>query len=347
MELRKEATHVTTNPNADEAPLDAKKKPRKSLARFVPKAGSFKPRFNRRTGKTIVSVVLLGLFLNYGVVGNLLHDIDADPDFRATFPPSEGSAAVTAAAALLNRELNTKSWVPNDQWFAPTALFDNMPNFQIGLMNAVGRFSFEMLDQIGRRSGSSAADPDLERAAGFLQYPPDIWIWEPSNSFLPSVASETQYQQGLEAFLRYNARLTNQQAVFERRSDTLAQVLSRISDNLGSRTSQLEAAQSTGWWLFSQTADDVFFQNKGTLYGYDIILEGLGEDFALVIAENNLTTVWEQILASLRQGSQLRPSVVLNASIERSIFANHLALQGFFMKRAILQLEEVIGVLEV
>ncbi|MEH6648061.1 DUF2333 family protein [Sulfitobacter sp.] len=295
----------------------------------------------------MIAALLLGVAANYGVLGPMTHNIDANPEFQATVVPENGSAAVATAAALMDRELNLHGWTPNDQWFAPTGLLDNMPNFQTGVVNAVGRFSFEMLDQIGRRSGSSSADPDLERASGFLQYPPYIWVWEPSRSFLPSVPSENQYRQGLEALERYNARLARGEAIFERRADTLAAALSRISDDLGSQTSQIVRAQDTGRWIFSRTADDVFYRNKGMLYGYDVILTALGKDFARVIQERNLGPIWEQTLNSLRQGSQLRPPIVLNGRHDRSIFANHLALQGFAMKRAILQLNEVVSVLAI
>jgi len=307
----------------------------------------FRPRLGRRSIKVLIAGLFLGAAINYGVLGPMTHKIDANPEFRANLIPENGSAAVATAAALMDRELNLNGWTPNDPWIAPSALLDNMPNFQTGVVKAVGRFSFEMLDQIGRRSGSSSADPDLERASGFLQFPPDIWVWEPSRSILPTVPSESQYRQGLAALERYNARLTRGQAVFERRADTLAATLSRISDDLGSQTSLLERAQNTGWWIFSRTADDVFYQNKGTLYGYDVILAALGEDFAQVISERNLGPIWDQALNSLRQGSQLRPAIVLNGEHDRSIFANHLTLQGFFMKRAILQLEEAISVLAV
>ncbi|WP_234984134.1 DUF2333 family protein [Roseivivax jejudonensis] len=291
--------------------------------------------------------LILGAVVNYGVFGPLTHEIDNDPAFRATLVPENGSAAVATAAALIDREVNGYGWTPNDPVLAPSAVLDNMPNFQTGITKAVGRFSFEMLDQIARTRGSSSADPDLERATGFLQFPPDIWVWEPSSSLLPTVPSETQYRQGLEALERYNARLSDGNAVFERRADTLAGTLSRISADLGSQTAQLERAQRSGWWIFSRTADDVFYQNKGMLYGYYVILAALGEDFERVIEERNLSTVWSQALESLRQGSQLAPAIVLNGDRDRSIFANHLALQGFYMKRAILQLEEAVSVMAV
>jgi hypothetical protein len=338
--MRKEATEVTDTPPIHNVSDDAKTAPRRRKWG----AGT---RLSWRSVKIVIAALLLGVAVNYGVLAPLTHEIDNNPEFRAISVPENGSAAVATAAALIDRELNLHGWTPNDPWFAPAGVLDNMPNFQTGVVNAVGRFSFEMLDQIGRRSGSSSADPDLERASGFLQYPPYIWVWEPSQSFLPSVPSEHQYRQGLAALESYNARLGQGEAVFERRADTLANALSRIADDLGSQTSQIDRAQDTGRWIFSQTADDVFYRNKGMLYAYDVILASLGEDFGQVIRENNLGPIWDQALNSLRQGSQLRPTIVLNGRTDRSIFANHLALQGFAMKRAILQIQELVSVLAI
>ncbi|MFD0982664.1 DUF2333 family protein [Tropicimonas aquimaris] len=282
----------------------------------------------------------------YGVLGPLKHAISTEPP-AVTTDGSGASAAVAAAAALIQRELNENGWTPNDPIVAPSAVLDNMPNFQTGVIDAVGRFSFELLDQIARTRGSSSDDPDLERATGFLQFPPDIWIWEPTRSLLPSVSSETQYRQGLSALMHYNDRLARGEAVFERRADTLAATLSRISADLGAQTARLERAQNTGWWIFSRQADDVFYHNKGMLHGYHVVLSNLGEDFERVIRERNLGPIWAQALDGLRQGAELRPTIVLNGDRDRSIFANHLALQGFYMKRAILQLEEAVNVLAV
>jgi hypothetical protein len=314
-------------------------------------AGARAPRrwigIGRRGLKYTALALVLAATVNYGVLGLLTHDIDNDPAFRPAVIPENASIAVATAAALIDREVNQHGWTPNDPIMAPSAILDNMPNFQAGIRQAVGRFSFELLDQIARTRGSSSADPDLERATGFLQFPPDIWIWQPSRSLLPSVPSESHYLDGLAALERYNARLAAGDAVFERRADTFAGTLSRISADLGSQTAQLERAQQTGWWVFSSTADDVFYHNKGVLYGYYVILAALGDDFETVIAERNLGNVWDQALAGLRQGAELNPTIVLNGDLSQSIFANHLALQGFYMKRAILQLEEAISVMAI
>lgn len=300
-----------------------------------------------RTAKFLGAGIAVWAVVNYGILGPLTHDIDTSPIVVPGQDLGNASAAVTAATMLMHRELEEKGWTPNDPLIAPSAVLDNMPNFQSGVIDAVGRFSFELLDQIARTRGSSIDDPDLERATGFLQFPPDIWIWEPSRSLLPSVSSETQYRQGLAALERYNARLAIGDAVFERRADTLAATLSRISADLGAQTARLERAKNSGWWIFSSHADDVFYHNKGMMYGYHVVLSGLGQDFDRIIRERNLGPVWAQALRGLRQGSQLRPAIVINGDRDRSIFANHLALQGFYMKRAILQLEEAVNVLAV
>src|SRR6056297_2281899 len=131
------------------------------------------------TGRKVriaVSAIALAGVLHWGVLGPLSHRIDDNADFTPPAAPEGGSAAVAMAAALIHREVNDHNWTPNDPWFAPNALFDNMPNYQHGMIRAIGRFSFEMLDQIARSRGSSSNDPDLERASGYLQFPADIWM---------------------------------------------------------------------------------------------------------------------------------------------------------------------------
>jgi hypothetical protein len=52
-------------------------------------------------------------------------------------------------------------------------------------------------------------------------------------------------------------------------------------------------------------------------------------------------------MGSLRKAALLQPLFVINGVGDNSIFANHLLLQGFYMKRTILQLNEVVSVLAV
>jgi len=303
---------------------------------------------SRRRGAVgaALGLAFLGV-VNWGIFGPLSHRIDDNFDFRPPENLQGGSSAVSMAAALIDREVNQHAWTPNDPWIFPSAVIDNTPNFQQGMMRALARFNFELLDEIGRTRGSSSKDPDLERATGLLQFPADQWVLNLSTSWLPTVPSEDQYRAGLKALTSYNTRLAAGDAVFERRADAFANTLGRISDDLGAQTARIERGSQSGWWVFSTHADDVFYQNKGMLYAYAMVLGALGEDFEALIAERGAQGMWDQALGSLRQAADMQPLIVVNGKAPTSIFANHLMLQGFHMKRAILQLEELVSVLAV
>ncbi|MFX8543064.1 DUF2333 family protein, partial [Acinetobacter baumannii] len=74
---------------------------------------------------------------------------------------------------------------------------DNMPHFQLGIIAALGRFSFELTDQLGRTRGSSQTDSDLQEASGLLQYSGTKWVFDFSTSMMPTAAAEQQYRKAL------------------------------------------------------------------------------------------------------------------------------------------------------
>ncbi len=299
--------------------------------------------------KTVIkrgTLILVSAFVLYfGALGNWMHRIDADLDFMPANPVEGGSHAVSMAAALIERETVVNRWTPNDPAFFPTAFLDNMPNYQRGILRSVSRFTMELENQIGRLRGSSAIDRDLERAVGLLQFPTDVWIFDFDQSFLPVQPAETQYIAALAALQTYNQRVATGQAAFEIRPDALAMTIERMADELGSRTAVLDDHVSADRFIVDMVADDIFYFNKGMSYASYLLLRELGRDFERVIASQGLQRVWEQTLETLRQAAQQKPLVVLNGAGASSFFANHLHLQGFYLKRAILQLDEVSRVL--
>ncbi|MDO8422020.1 MAG: DUF2333 family protein [Parvibaculum sp.] len=308
---------------------------------------------NRPGGSGIMRrgiIAVLALLLLYYPVGMLMvSNISDDPDFA---PAGEnaaapgGSQAVAVMAGLIDREVNENSWVANDPFFQPGVMLDNMPNFQLGVMSALARFSFEMTDQVGRTRGSSEADPDLQKAAGLLQYPGDVWLWNPTVSLAPRASSESQYRSARKALISYNKRLAAGNATFERRADNLMATIERISSDLGSQSAMLdkEVHDHSGAFI-DPNADNVFYNTKGKLYGYYMILKALGEDFAPIIKEKNLTTSWNQMLATFREAAGLAPLVVINGSPDATFQPSHLAAQGFYLLRARTQAREVSNVL--
>lgn len=293
--------------------------------------------------------LLAAVVLVYYPLGMLwFHKIDDDPDYalQAETVPPGGSRAVAMAAALVDREVDGHGWVANDPFFKPSYLLDNMPNFQVGMFGALARFAFELTDQIGRSRGSSQTDPDLQQAAGLLQYSGKVWVWDPTVSLLPTATSEQQYRRARAALLGYNRRLADGRAVFERRADNLLSTLDRMALDLGSSSAVIDAhiAEHSGG-LVDFTADDVFYSVKGQVYAYYLVLRELKQDYMSVLRERDVERVYDQMLASLRQGAVLHPAIVFDGSPDGSFVPNHLAIAGFYLLRARVQMREITSIL--
>jgi hypothetical protein len=303
----------------------------------------------RRSWKPLVLAIVAFAALYYPVGMFLVHTIDDDLEFRAQ---PEGmvtgqSYAVATAAALIERETFEHAWTPNDPWFYPSAGLDNMPNFQLGMVEALSRFGVELLDQIGRVRGSSGADPDLQDAAGRLKISGEKWTWDPSVSIWPQTPAESEYQQAARRLNAYNARLAEGSAVFERRVDNLQITIERIAADLGSASQAIDdhVREHSGSWWFDYQVDNEFYRIKGKAYAYYLILRDMGLDFENVLAERNMQRTWNEMMAVMRTLAGLDPLVVLNGSPDGFIFPSHLTSQGFYLLRARTKLKEISNIL--
>ena len=302
----------------------------------------------RRRWRIVLGLLIAILLLYYPVGMFLAHQMN--DDVRYTVPtdqhPPNGSRAVSMAVALIGRETEQTSWVANNPWFFPSSALDNMPNFQIGLVYALSRFAIEMTDSLGRTRGSSQADGDLDKASGLLKYDGRIWMWEPSTSLLPTASAEKQYQSAKRSLERYNQRLNDGAAAFDRRADNLIAFLERVGADLGSASAAIDAratASNAGW--FDTKADDVFYATKGRLYGYYLLLRELGVDFKDVIAEKKAQSAWEQMIDSMRTAAEMDPLIVSNGANDGLFVPSHLEVQGFYLLRSYTQLREVANIL--
>ncbi|HXV23853.1 MAG TPA: DUF2333 family protein [Alphaproteobacteria bacterium] len=297
------------------------------------------------TGRAILALIIL-VALYYSIGALIIHRIDDDPAFAAPAEPAAGSRAVAIAAALIGREVDDHHWVANDPFFLPGSVLDNMPNYQQGIIGALSRFAIEMTDQIGRTRGSSQADADLDKAAGLLKYPGDIWLFDFSTSWAPTASSEAQYRAARAALISYNDRLARGAAVFERRSDNLMATLERIAADLGSLSAVIDRhIEEEAGSPLDFKADDIFYRGKGRLYGYYLLLRELGVDFEKVILDRDLAQAWTQMLSSFEVAATMQPWVVLNGGPSSQFVPSHLAAQGFYLLRARTQLREVANIL--
>ena len=163
---------------------------------------------------------------------------------------------------------------------------------------------------------------------------------------MPTASAEKQYASAKNSLARYNQRLNDGTAVFDRRADNLIAFIDRVGFDLGSVSASLDqqAMRSNAGW-FDTKADDIFYSTKGRLYAYYLILRELGVDFESVIAEKKAEKVWQQMLDSLRTAAEMDPMIVSNGANDGLFVPSHLAVQGFYLLRARTQLKEVANIL--
>lgn len=293
--------------------------------------------------------VLLGIpvaFFLYILIGMpVAHRID-DAVNVPDETPVGGSKTVGAISYLVNREVNIHNWTPNDPFFMPGWWLDNTPNYQKGIVGALSRVSLELRDQLGRSRGSSAVDEDLQKAAGNLAKEPDRWVMDFDTSYLPTTASHSYYQEAVRQLEAYNQRLAAGDAVFERRSDNLLATLDRIASDLGASSAALEQyiSEEAGGFFPDTGADDLFYETKGQVFAYTVILRALEEDFTKVISNRELSSIYKELLHSMEAAATLDPVFVANGAAD-GVLANHLSMQGFYLLRARTQLKEVSNIL--
>jgi hypothetical protein len=294
----------------------------------------------------IALVLIFGLYYPLGAI--LDHKINDDPNFAPPTPAPGASHAVAVAAALLTREVDDTGWVANTPPFASNALLKyggNMMNFQIGITTAIGIVSVELRDQIGRQRGSSQADPDLLQAASYIQYDPERWIWR-WGRLLPEASAEDQYREARDHLVAYNVRLAAGQAVFDPRPDNLLAVLERVAFDLGASAAQLDSQIVAGRRLvIDRQADKLLYNVKGRAYAYLLILRGLREDFAGVIAQREIADIYDDMLESLEVAATLQPLITQNGDRAGIAANNHLAAQGFYVLLARTKLREMTDIL--
>jgi hypothetical protein len=287
--------------------------------------------------------VLLAFLLYYPVGAWRAHVIDDDPAFAAPASASGQSKAVAAAALLIRREVDLHGWTPNKPFFMPAAILVDMPNFQKGVTAMIGRFAIEMAQQIGRlqKDSTAGSDADLDRAAGLLQYPPDVWMIDPAAPWARTLSTEKQYRNAARSFEAYNQRLAAGLAGFDRRPAVLAAVLSQFAKELEATAAPLEGpiGAADGW--FSRAAGTVYYGGKGRAYAALLLLRGLGEDDADLLAARGLTGAWQAMLGSLAAAATPRPWVVLDGGPASVLVPNHLAVQGYHLLRAATRLSEL------
>ncbi|OQM76832.1 DUF2333 family protein [Manganibacter manganicus] len=263
------------------------------------------------------------------------------------------SAIAAVSADLVDFNVNQNAWISSMlvsklglfgiDW-RRTPFFDNKAAFQLGINQVMRRTTTELVDTLGRVRGTSQIDQNLQDARTALAWNEDAWYigWRGPTRPTPSV-----YRDAIRKLRAFNASLEKCQATFDARADNLMQFLDRIASDIGSTSDILRArieASNAGW--FDMRADDRFWFAYGQLYAYYGILVATRSDFAAVIAERNLTTLWTRMQKQLRNSLDVQPWIISNGSESSSFFPSHLATMGFSLLQVRSNIVEIRSVLD-
>lgn len=320
----------------------------KSAGELVVDAGSDVlrgPRIGR--GARIALAIALVLVVFYPLAAWYDSIIDDNPNFgpRSDAGAPHESQTVAAAMALIDREVNQHGWAASAPFYEPPALLDNMPNYQEGIVGALSVMTLALRDRMGRSADAPDGDSDLGSAAELLQYPPDIWFWNPRQSLWPKAPSDDQYLRALGALASYNGSLSDGDAQFDASAENLQAILARISDDLGASSATIEFHVDRISPVEERTSE-IFYKTKGRMYGYYIVLKGVQIDFARVIQERHLTATWARMMASLRAVIGMRPAMILDGAPDSDFVPCTLCGEGFYVLRVRSELQTIANALQ-
>lgn len=291
-------------------------------------------RFMRKSWKSI-AIVLPGALVLYYVVGSwATHNIDKSLEVEI-IKPQKGLALTDAAANLIKREVDDKMWTPNLPIIFPGYVLDNMPSYQLGIIESM-RLAAKALAQ-------NFDSPNLSKAVELLSYPGNIWLLSKTENLALAPSSGAQYRKARKALLRFN-----EETLAETKSPKFLisslELLQKNSKNIIDSLEKQVREHSDA--LTDNQADNVFYFNQGRMYGYYVILKALGEDFKGEILEAGQYEAWTSLLKTLSDGFDLQPIIVRNGETDSLTAPNHLLALDFYVVKTRCQLMEIIAALK-
>lgn len=248
-----------------------------------------------------------------------------------TLDTSVKGAAFIKANEILIKEMH-QNWLPNDI-FWPTVFLDNMPNFQIGVLEVL-RYNIRVLrDNLTRMRTTDRLDPYVEGAFTALSNDPYKW-WFPS--------AEGKWELAGENLANFYKALVERKSHFYPRADNLVELLNQYASLMGGVNTRLVNAprdvqavlaldQETGKGAEDSKMvrvdvpwhriDDNFYYAQGVAYALYESFKAIRIDFMDVLKDKNSVRLVDKILEDLYR-CHFEPLIVFNGD-PGSIFANH------------------------
>lgn len=290
----------------------------------------------------IAFALILIIFLYYPIGAFLVNDIDTNTDYNFTPPENHlQSQSVEMMSYIIDREVNQKTWTPNLPFFFPSAILDNMPNFQLGMIDALSDFSYSFRNAF-------PPDSEMKGISEILAYDGKIWMFSAENKINPISSANRMYREGRRKLKLFNQSLADNTETFNKRPADLAFILKRAGENIAKSVSEIETHIGEEKNSYIDTkSDDVFYYNQGKLYAYYLLLNAVGQDYRDIIVSQNLYTTWTTITKALADASNLNPLIIRNSNLDSLMSPNHLNSLGFYGLKADLNIQKAIRKLEI
>lgn len=284
--------------------------------------------------KTVLISSFCFLFFYYFLGSQIAEDIDVQTKYLLPKQQSAKMETANAMSFLLKRELDDKMWTPNLPPLFPAYALDNMPNFQIGIVDAARDINVVLR----RMEGINAEQyDDLQRAGQLLNYAPNVWLLSKKDAFNIAPSSNTQYRKAAKYLRKFNER-----ADFSPHANHLPQFMEQISRKLTKLVLKSEEHQQEhGGDIIDFRVDDIFYHNCGYAFALSQIVRAMGADYKEEILRHNVYTEWTYLLSSLQKAAEFQPVVVRSGKPKDLLTPNHLTEQNFYLMRALVAVEKI------
>ena len=296
------------------------------------------------TGAVLLIFVVLGIYFSREPdIFWVNHSADVD---SAVIGVPTTDTLIRVAETLLDKQ---GGYLTNDK-MPPSVFLDNIPSWELGVVNQVRDLGRVMRDDYTRSQSQSKEDPDVAKGAPQFFFDNDSWIFP---------ATESEYRDGINAFIDYRQRLIDGEpdTQFYARADNLREWLSQVEKRLGSLTRRLGnsvvenrinddlagdpvAVASgiqpdtvnvrTGWFEI----DNVFFEARGTAWALVHFFRAAEFDFAHVLADKNAEASVRQIIRELEASLEGLTSLMILNGGGYGLFANHSLVMANYLARA-------------
>ena len=283
------------------------------------------------------------IFLYYPLGGFLVSNIDRTTTYEIDENHPEQSRTVEMISFIINREVNEKIWTPNLPFFYPSYFLDNMPSFQLGMFDALSKFSSSFSKRIDKKIVSEDEQSDLQAAAELLRYPGTVWLFSAENKLLLAPSANNQYRRARRHLIRYNQNLSIGQETFYKTPADLAYLLNKSRINLSKSTNVLDAQireESSSW--IDTKADDIFYYHQGKAYAYYLLFKALGNDYKNIIVSANQYQNWISMLKALEDASSIQPIIIRNGELNSLTAPNHLSYLDMYINKAQTLISQIV-----